>query len=158
MNFSNLFSKAKKLASNENAKAVIKKITSSDTAKKVVKKAANSKKVKEATEKISKLTKAVGIDANTVISYALKNKSVMDVLIKLGLKKESDPASSAVQKLVGSLKSSINKASGAKLENKIFGSAVTKLLGVDKIKTQLEKTAGKGVSTFIKKAVSEYIS
>lgn len=92
------------------------------------------------------------------MSYALKNKAVMDALIKLGLKKDTNPASTAVQKLVSSLKTSLNKVTGMKLEDKSFGSAITKLLSAGKVKEKLEGVAGKGVPTFIKKAVSEYIS
>lgn len=169
MDLSNLFSKVKDLAGNADAKETVKKIANSDAVKSAVKKVANNKDVKKtvakaknaatkATKTVSKVAKAVGIDMSTIISYAAKNKAVMDILVKLGLKKESNPASGAVQKLVGSLKSAVSKAAGIKLEDKSFGSAVTKLLGVEKIKTQLENTAGKGVVSFIKKAVSEYIA
>lgn len=158
MDLSNLFSKAKELASNEHAKAAVKKIANSETVKKAVNKVKNNKNIKKATQTVTKAAKAVGLDTNTILSYALKNKAVMDVLIKLGLKKESDPASSSVMKLIGSLKNTINKATGVKLEDKTFGSIVNKILGTDKVKEKLEDAAGKGVPAFIKKAVSEYIS
>lgn len=158
MDFSNLFSKAKELAGDSVAKETVKKITNSDAVKKAIKKVANNKKVKDVQKTVTKVAKAVGIDMNSIVSYATKNKAVVDVLVKLGLKKESDPASGVVQKLVSSLNSAINKASGVKLDDKSFGSAVTKLLGVDKVKEKLEDAAGKGVTSFIKKAVAEYIS
>ena len=169
MDFSNLLSKVKELAGNDKAKETVKKIADNETVKKAVKKIANNKKVKKAvaeakkatskaTKTVSKAAKAVGIDMNTILSYATKNKAVMDVLVKLGVKKESDPASSAVQKLVSNLKSSINKAAGIKIEDNSFKSAVTKLLSNTNIKENLEKVAGKGVPSFIKKAVENYLA
>ena len=165
MNLSNLFTKIKELTKNEDVKKTVQKVAENENVKKAVKKAANSKKVKDAVSKakktsetISKAAKAVGIDLNSIISLAQKNKAVVEALTKLGLKKESDPASSTVQKLVASLKSNISKAAGVKLEDKTFSSLTTKLLANSNIKQKLENAAGRGVSTFIKKAVEEYIS
>ena len=158
MDFSKLINKAKELANDSTTIETVKKIANSNAVKKAVRKVTNNKSIKKAQKTLTKAAKAVGIDTNTILTYALKNKAVMDVLIKLGLKKENDPASSAVQKLVGSLKSAINKASGMKIEDKIFGSAVNKILGADKVKEKLEDAVGKGVPSFIKKAVAEYIS
>ena len=117
MDFSKLINKAKEIANDSTARETVKKMANSDAVKKAVKKVADNKNIKNVQKTVTKAAKAVGIDANTILTYALKNKAVMDVLIKLGLKKESDPASSAVQKLVGSLKSTINKATGVKLED-----------------------------------------
>ena len=158
MKLSNLLSKAKELASNVDAKEAVKKIANSDAVKKATKKVANNKTVKSATKTVTKAAKSLGIDAKAIMSYAQNNKAVLDVLTKIGLKKDSDPTSSAVQKLVGSLKSAVNKAVGIKLEDKSFGSAVTKILSNTNIKSKLESAAGKGVPAFIKKAVAEYIS
>lgn len=158
MKLSNLLSKAKELASNVDAKEAVKKIANSDAVKKAAKKVANNKTVKKATKTVTKAAKSVGIDMKTIMSYAQNNKAVLDVLTKIGLKKDSDPTSSAVQKLVGSLKSAVSKAAGFKLEDKSFGSAVTKILSNTNIKSKLEDAAGKGVPAFIKKAVAEYIS
>ena len=158
MDFSKLFSKAKELASDSTTRETVKKIANSDAVKKVVKKVTNNKNLKNAQKTVTKAAKAVGIDVGALALTAMKNKAVIDVLIKLGLKKDSDPASGAVQKLVGSLKNTISKAAGVKLEDKSFGSTVTKILGVDKVKEKLENAVGKGVPAFIKKAVSEYIS
>ena len=158
MDFSKLFSKAKELASDSTTRETVKKIANSDAVKKAVKKVTNNKNLKNAQKTVTKAAKAVGIDVGALALTAMKNKAVVDVLVKLGLKKDSDPASSAVQKLVGSLKNSLNKVSGVKLEDKSFSTAVTKILGVDKVKDKLEDVAGKGVPAFIKKAVSEYIS
>ena len=109
-------------------------------------------------DKISKAAKSMGIDLTQVLSMVMKNQDVIAVLGKLGLKKKEDPASSAVQKLVGSLKTAINKASGAKVSDDAFGSLVSKLMGNATVKNTVEDIAGTGVATFIKKAVSEYIS
>lgn len=158
MDFSKLFSKAKELASDSTTRETVKKIANSDAVKKAVKKVTNNKNLKNAQKTVTKAAKAVGIDVGALALTAMKNKAVVDVLVKLGLKKDSDPASGAVQKLVGSLKNSLNKVSGVKLEDKSFSTAVTKILGVDKVKDKLEDVAGKGVPAFIKKAVSEYIS
>ncbi|MBR3288388.1 MAG: hypothetical protein IKI71_01320 [Lachnospiraceae bacterium] len=158
MDFSKLFSKAKELASDSTTRETVKKIANSDAVKKAVKKVSNNKNLKNAQKTVTKAAKAVGIDVGALALTAMKNKAVVDVLVKLGLKKDSDPASGAVQKLVGSLKNSLNKVSGVKLEDKSFSTAVTKILGVDKVKDKLEDVAGKGVPAFIKKAVSEYIS
>ena len=162
MDFFFFFLKGMELVSNEDAKEMVKKITNSDAVKKATKKLANNKKVKKTVSKakktVTKAAKTLGIDVNTIIKYAQKNKTVLDILVKLGLKKESDPASSAVQKVVSSLNTAINKAIGFKLEDQSFSNAVTKLLNVDKIKSTLEDEVGKGVNTFIKKAVAEYIS
>lgn len=169
MDFSSLFSKVKDLAGSEDVKNTVKKVANSDAVKKAVKKVSSNKKVKatvskakkaatSASKTVSKAAKAVGIDMNTILAYAQKNKAVVDVLVKLGLKKESDPASTTVQRLVGSLKNSISSAVGIKLEDKSFSSAVTKLLANTKIKEKLETVVGKGVPAFIKKAVAEYVS
>ena len=138
MKLSNLLSKAKELASNVDAKEAVKKIANSDAVKKATKKVANNKTVKSATKTVTKAAKSLGIDAKAIMSYAQNNKAVLDVLTKIGLKKDSDPTSSAVQKLVGSLKSAVNKAVGIKLEDKSFGSAVTKILSNTNIKSKLE--------------------
>ena len=158
MDFSKLFNKAKELASDNTTRETVKKIANSDAVKKAVKKVANNKNIKNAQKAVTKAAKAVGIDVGALALTAMKNKAVVDVLVKLGLKKDSDPASGAVQKLVGSLKNTISKAAGVKLEDKSFGSAVTKILSADKVKEKLENAVGKGVPAFIKKAVSEYIS
>ena len=126
------------------------------TVKNTVSKA--KKAASDASKKVSKVAKAVGIDTNTIATQVLKNKAVVDVLVKLGLKKESAPESSAVQKLVASLKSNISKATGVKLDDKSFSGAVSKILANTKIKEKLEDVAGRGVPTFIKKAVEAYIS
>lgn len=109
-------------------------------------------------DQISKVAEAMGIDLTQVLSLVMKNQDVIEILGKLGLKKKDDPASAAVQKLVGSLKTTINKASGIKIDDDTFGSLVNKLMGNDKIKGKVEDIAGSGVATFIKKAVKEYIS
>ena len=158
MDFSKLFNKAKELATDSTTRETVKKIANSDAVKKAVKKVANNKNIKNAQKAVTKAAKAVGIDVGALALTAMKNKAVVDVLVKLGLKKDSDPASGSVQKLVGSLKNTINKAAGVKLEDKSFGSTVTKILGADKVKEKLENAVGKGVPAFIKKAVSEYIS
>lgn len=158
MDFSKLINKAKELASDSTARETVKKIANSDAVKKAVKKVTNNKNIKNVQKTVTKAAKAVGIDVSALAMSAMKNKAVIDVLVKLGLKKDSDPTSSAVQKMVASLKNSLSKATGAKLEDKSFGSVVNKMLGVDKIKEKLEDAAGKGVPAFIKKAVSEYIS
>ena len=158
MSFSDLFSKVKELAGNENVNETVKKAVKSDAVKKAVKKVATNKNVKNATKKVTSVAKAVGIDMSSIVSFAMKNKTVLDALTKLGLKKESDPTSGVVQKLVSSLNSAINKTSGIKLEDKTFSSVVSKLLGNTQIKDKLEDAAGKGVTSFIKKAVAEYIA
>ena len=170
MDFSNLFSKVKDLASSENVKATVKKVANSDAVKKAVKKVKNNKTVKStvakakkaatsASKTASKLAKAVGIDMTTLISLASKNKAIVEALAKIGLKKEtSEPEAAGVQKLVGSLKTAVSKAVGVKVEDDTFGNIVNKLLSVDTVKSKVEKLAGNGVSSFIKKAVAEYIS
>lgn len=149
MDFSKLISKAKDLAGNENVKSAVKKVASNKKVKDAVTKA---------TKSASKVAKTLGVDLTTIVTFAMKNKSVIDALSKLGLKSESDPASSAVQKLVSSLKNTISKAAGTKIEDKTFSSIVTKLLSNSTVKSKVEDAAGKGVSSFIKKAVAEYIS
>lgn len=163
MGLSDLFSKVQGVMDNENVKEVAKKIASSDSAKKVVKKIANNKILKSAgktaQKTIKNVAKSAGLDITKIISLATKNKDIIDVLGKIGLKKEtSDPASTAVQKLVGSLKSTVSKAIGVKVEDDMFGNIVNKLLKTDTVKSRVEKIAGSGVSAFIKKAVAEYIS
>lgn len=169
MDFSSLLAKVKEFAGSENVKDTVKKVANNENVKKVVKKVANNKAVKktvskakkaasDASKKVSKVAKAVGIDTNAIVAQVLKNKAIVDILVKLGLKKESAPESSAVQKLVASLKSNISKATGIKLEDKSFSSAVSKVLANAKIKEKLEDVAGRGVPSFIKKAVEAYIS
>lgn len=158
MDFSKLINKAKELASDSTARETVKKIANSDAVKKAVKKVTNNKNIKNVQKTVTKAAKAVGLDISALAMSAMKNKAVVEGLVKLGLKKDSDPTSGAVQKLVASLKNSLSKASGVKLEDKSFSTAVTKILGVEKIKDKLEDVAGKGVPAFIKKAVSEYIS
>ena len=149
MDFSKLISKAKDLAGNEKVKSAVKKVASNKKVKDAVTKA---------TKSASKVAKTLGVDLTTIVTFAMKNKSVIDALSKLGLKSESDPASSAVQKLVSSLKNTISKAAGTKIEDNTFSSVVTKLLSNSTVKSKVEDAAGKGVSSFIKKAVAEYIS
>ena len=148
MDFSKLFSTAKDLSENE----MVKNIAS---------KAMNNKKVKKTVEsakkKIVKAAKSAGIDVNSILKLVTKNKDVVSALVKLGVKKDEDPAAATVQRLVSSLKSTISKASGTKVDDDTFSSIVTKLVGVDKVKTNLEEVAGRGVVGFIKKAVKEYI-
>lgn len=169
MDFSSLLAKVKEFAGSENVKDTVKKVANNENVKKVVKKVANNKTVKktvskakkaasDASKKVSKVAKAVGIDTNAIVTQVLKNKTVVDILVKLGLKKESAPESSAVQKLVASLKSNISKATGIKLEDKTFSGVVSKALANVRIKEKLEDVAGRGVPTFIKKAVEAYIS
>ena len=110
------------------------------------------------TDALISMAKSAGIDMNTIISFVLKNQDVVSALGKLGLKKGEDPTSSAVQKLVGSLKTNINKAVGTKIDDDTFGSIVNKLMGNAMIKERVEDIAGDSVTSFIKKAVSEYIS
>ena len=156
MDFSSLLSKVKELAGSEQAKDTVKKVANNKNVKKTISKV--KKVANDASKKVSKTAKAVGIDMNTIIAQVLKNKAVVDILVKLGLKKESDPNSNAVQKLVASLKNAMNKATGVKLEDKSFSSAVSKVLTNAMIKEKLEDAAGRGVPTFIKKAVEAYIS
>ena len=149
MNLSKLFSKAKELAGNDKVKSAVKKVASNKKVKDTVTKA---------TKSASKVAKNLGIDMTTLVTFAMKNKGVIDALAKIGLKSESDPASSTVQKLVSSLKNTISKAAGTKIEDKTFGSVVSKLLSNSTVKSKVEDAAGKGVSSFIKKAVAEFIS
>ena len=169
MDFSSLLAKVKEIAGSEKVKDTVKKVVNNENVKKVVKKVANNKTVKktvskakkaasDASKKVSKVAKAVGVDTNAIVAQVLKNKAIVDILVKLGLKKESAPESSAVQKLVASLKSNISKVTGIKLEDKSFSSAVSKVLANAKIKEKLEDVAGRGVPSFIKKAVEAYIS
>ena len=163
MGLSDLFSKVQGVMDNENVKAVAKKIASSESAKKAVKKLANNKTLKKVGSKAQKAIKSaaktLGIDMTTIISLASKNKTIVEALAKIGLKKEtSEPEAAGVQKLVGSLKSAVSKAVGVKVEDDTFGNIVNKLLKVDTVKSRVEKLAGEGVSSFIKKAVAEYIS
>ena len=163
MGISDLFSKVQGVMDNENVKAVAKKIASSEGAKKAVKKLANNKTLKKVGSKAQKTIKSaaktLGIDMTTIISLASKNKTIVEALAKIGLKKEtSEPEAAGVQKLVGSLKSAVSKAVSVKVENDTFGNIVNKLLKVDTVKSKVEKLAGDGVTSFIKKAVAEYIS
>ena len=156
---SGILDKVKEIANDENTKKVVKaageKLAKNKNVKKAVSKV--TKEAKAASKKVAKVAKSVGIDATSLMTLAIKNKDVVKALENLGLKKDSDPTSSVVQKLVGTLKSKINTAAGIKVEDKTFSSAVTKLLGNTKIKEQLEKISGTGVSAFIKKAVSAYM-
>lgn len=156
MGLSDFLKKAKDLAGDETVNAVVKKIASNKKVKETISKA--KKKVSTANKTVSKFAKSLGIDLTQVLSIAMKNQDVINVLGKLGLKKKEDPASSAVQKLVGSLKTAINKATGQKVNDDAFGSIITKLMGNATVKSKVEDIAGSGVATFIKKAVSEYIS
>lgn len=158
MDFSKLVNKVKDLAKNEKTKEIVKKVANSDAAKKVAKKITGSKSVKNATKNVTKIAKSVKIDLASLISLATKNTAVITALGKLGLKKDADPASSQVQKLVSTLKSAVVKATGTKVDDDKFGSMVNKLMGNVTIKKKVEAIAGSGVSTFIKKAVSEFIS
>ena len=158
MGLSDLLKKAKDLSEDETVKSVIKKVASSKNVQDTVKKAKKAVGKAKVAEKISKVAKSVGIDLKDVIAIAMKNQSVVNALGKLGLKKEEDPASTAVQKLVGSLKTAVNKATGKKVDDDLFSSIVNKLTGNATIKSKLEDMAGKGVASFIKKAVAEYIS
>ena len=124
----------------------------------IAKSLASNKDVQNAASKVAKIAKDSGIDLTKIVMALMTNKTVITALGKLGAKKDSDPTSAAVQKLVGSLQSSINKATGVKVDDNSFSSIVNKLMGNKTIKTQVEDIAGDGVSSFIKKAVAAYIS
>lgn len=153
----------KKKGTTTKKKSTTAKKTSSATKKKSPTKSKKTTTKKSAsgvniTDAILSMAKSAGIDINTIISFVLKNQDVISALGKLGLKKGEDPASSSVQKLVGSLKTNINKAIGTKVDDDTFGSIVNKLMGNAMIKERVEDIAGDSVTSFIKKAVSEYIS
>lgn len=158
MGLSDLFSKVSKLADDENVKSAIKKVSSSKKVQDAVSKAKKTINKAKIAKNISKVAKSVGIDLTSVLAFAMKNQDVIAVLGKLGLKKKEDPASSAVQRLVGSLKSAINKASGVKVDDNSFTAIANKLLGNTTVKNKVEGIAGSGVTTFIKKAIKEYVS
>ena len=158
MGLSDLFSKVKELSEDETVKSAVKKVSGNKKVQEMVSKAKKTVGKAKVANKISKVAKSMGIDLASVLSFAMKNQDVINVLGKLGLKKKEDPTSSAVQKLVGSLKTAINKSSGVKVDDNSFGTIINKLLGNAVVKSKVEETAGSGVVTFIKKAVKEYIS
>ena len=151
----------KKTTKSTNKKATIKKVTkkiSGSSKKTKGSKTAIKFDGKVVTSVLSNLSKLSSLDLNSVLNSILNNSSIITALGKIGLKKEKDPGSSPVQKLVGSLKASIDKVTGVKIDDDLFSSVVTKLLGNKNVKNQVEDVAGTGVAAFIKKAVSKYIS
>ena len=158
MGLSDLLSKVKKISEDETVKSVAKKVSSNKKVQEIVSKAKKTVDKAKVADKISKVAKSVGIDLKSVLSFAMKNQDVINILGKLGLKKKEDPASSAVQKLVGNLKTAINKASGVKVDDDSFSTIINKLLGNTTVKNKVEDIAGGGVTTFIKKAIKEFTS
>ena len=158
MGLSDLFKKAKELADDETVKSVVKKVANNKKVKETISKAKKTVDKAKVGSKITKLAKDMGIDLKDVLALAMKNQDLIEILGKLGLKKKEDPASSEVHKLVGNLKTALNKVTGHKVDNDTFGSIISKLMGNATVKSKVEKLAGSGVATFIKKAVSEYIS
>ena len=158
MGLSDLLKKAQELAGDETVKSVVKKVASNKKVQETISKAKKTVDKAKVGDKITKLAKNVGIDLKDVLALAMKNQDVINVLGKLGLKKKEDPASAAVQKLVGNLKTAVNKVTGKKVDDDTFGSIVSKLMGNATVKSKVEDIAGSGVATFIKKAVSEFIS
>ena len=148
----------KKKSTTAKKKSTSTKKKSTVKSKKTTTKAKKSSSGVNITDTILSMAKSAGINMNTIISFALKNQDVISALGKLGQKKGEDPASSSVQKLVGSLKTNISKAVGVKVDDDTFGSIVNKFMGNAMIKDRVEDIAGDSVTTFIKKAVSEYIS
>lgn len=158
MGLSDLLSKVKKISEDETVKSVAKKVSSNKKVQEMVSKAKKTVDKAKVADKISKVAKSVGIDLKSVLSFAMKNQDVINILGKLGLKKKEDPASSTVQKLVGNLKTAINKASGVKVDDDSFSTIINKLLGNTTVKNKVEDIAGGGVTTFIKKAIKEFTS
>ena len=158
MGLSDLLSKVKKISEDETVKSVAKKVSSNKKVQEMVSKAKKTVDKAKVADKISKVAKSVGIDLKSVLSFAMKNQDVINILGKLGLKKKEDPTSSAVQKLVGNLKTAINKASGVKVDDDSFSTIINKLLGNTTVKNKVEDIAGGGVTTFIKKAIKEFTS
>ena len=158
MGLSDLLSKVKKISEDETVKSVAKKVSSNKKVQEMVSKAKKTVDKAKVADKISKVEKSVGIDLKSVLSFAMKNQDIINILGKLGLKKKEDPASSTVQKLVGNLKTAINKASGVKVDDDSFSTIINKLLGNTTVKNKVEDIAGGGVTTFIKKAIKEFTS
>lgn len=123
-----------------------------------VKKIVGDKKTREVASKAIKVANSLGIDIAKVLPIIVKNADVISALANIGLKKGSDPASASVQKLVSSLKTKISNVVGTKLKDKDFQTIVNKLVSNPTVKAKVEKLSSTGVTTFIKKAISEYAS
>ena len=123
-----------------------------------VKKIVGDKKTREVASKAIKVANSLGIDITKVLPIIIKNADVISALANIGLKKGSDPASASVQKLVSSLKTKISNVVGTKLKDKDFQTIVNKLVSNPTVKAKVEKLSSTGVATFIKKAISEYVS
>lgn len=163
MEMSDLLSKFKNSAEFENINKIADKISSTEEGRKIIEKVVNNKELNATATKIQKTikstAKSLGIDVDKIISLATKNKDIIDLLAKIGLKKENlEPDASSVQKIVGNLKTAMSKAVGVKIDDKTFSNVANKLLKNDTVKSKVEKIAGSGVSTYIKKAISEYVS
>lgn len=152
MDLGKIIKTAKDLSENETVKNITKNLATNKNVKKAI--SNTTKKLDNVAKTIKKTT---GIDVKDIIKTAATSTVVIEALTKLGLKKEEKVESSAVQKLVGSLKNTISKAVGQKVDNDLFGSVVSKLLGTATVKKEVENVAGKGVASFIKNAVSAYI-
>lgn len=122
-----------------------------------VKKIVGDKKTREVASKAIKVANSLGIDITKVLPVIVKNADVISALANIGLKKGSDPASASVQKLVSSLKTKISNVVGTKLKDKDFQTIVNKLVSNPVVKNKIEKLSSAGASTFIKKAISEYV-
>ena len=124
-----------------------------------VKKLVGDKKTRDAASKAIKGANSLGIDITKVLPVVIKNADVISALANIGLKKGSDPASASVQKLVSSLKTKVSKVTGTKLTDKNFQTIVNKLVSNETVKNKIEKLSSTtGVTTFIKKAISEYVA
>ena len=87
MGLSDLLSKVKKISEDETVKSVAKKVSSNKKVQEMVSKAKKTVDKAKVADKISKVAKSVGIDLKSVLSFAMKNQDVINILGKLGLKK-----------------------------------------------------------------------
>lgn len=161
MNLSNLFSSFFNTGKKEETKPTQKKSPKKKNVKEAVKKIAKNETVrktaKKAVKKVVKTGKTACVDVAKILTPLMKNKDVANALANIAAKKKNDPASTTVQKLVSSLKNVISKNVGAKIDNETFSKVVNKLMSNATVKSKVEKLAGAGVSTFVKKAVSEFV-
>lgn len=133
MGLSNLMSQAGKLLNSDAGKALASSVT-------------------------KKATSSGSLDLTSLIGLASKNTEIVDLLGNLGvLKKTEEPDSSKTQKIVKQLYSLV-KSNIGKIDNDTFKTIINKLLASDKVKKQIEKIAGSGTTTFIKNAITAYLS
>lgn len=108
-------------------------------------------------EAVKGVKEKAGLDVTSLIGLASKNADIIKSLGAIGaMKATSTFDASNTLNLVSQLKNLVTENIG-KIDNNTFKTVIDKLLSTDAIKEKVEKIAGSGTTSFIKKAIAAFI-